>query len=196
MSVIFSFFLSHVPKKSTSFPSIINVVFSISVALSLLFTYAISFSLFSGNCGFTISSLATFLIQTSRIAIVLWWMDTVFVTWLGGAGLHNYVGYLKERGGEGFEFTIETMFLVCHLTKNVCIAHGWIASKKRPIIITITIISNLSGKKLGQERWNNRPNYLSPISDTMAGVCVEWRTCPLPNFFFWGGGEEGDGSGV
>ncbi len=48
-------------------------VFSISVALSLLLTYAPS-SLFGGNWGSIISGLATFPIQTLWIVIVLWWI--------------------------------------------------------------------------------------------------------------------------
>ncbi len=58
-------------------------------------------------------------------------------------------------------------------TKNIRITHGRIVSKQRPIIITITIISNLRGKKLSSERRNNCVNYLTQILDTTAGVVVE-----------------------
>ncbi len=46
-------------------------VFSISVVLSLLLTYPLSFSVFGGNWGSAISGLVTFPIQTSGVVIIL-----------------------------------------------------------------------------------------------------------------------------
>ncbi len=46
-------------------------VFSISVALSLLPTYILSFLLFGRDCGFAVLGLATFSIQTSQVVILL-----------------------------------------------------------------------------------------------------------------------------
>ncbi len=88
--------------------------------------------------GPAVSSLATFLIRTSQIAIVPQWTDThTFVTWLGERVV---ICWLFKKVG-GVQFTIEMVFR--HLTKTF-------ASPT----ITITIISNLRGKKVGPERRN------------------------------------------
>ncbi len=71
-------------------------VFSILVALSLLITYALSFSLFGGDWGSAISSLTTFPTQTSGMVIGLWQGDEhVCSVVREGVVIHVY---LKEWG--------------------------------------------------------------------------------------------------